>query len=77
ELVLDRKVADKRTYPAIDIAKSGTRKEDLLVPKAELQKVYVLRRILNPMGTSDAIDFLLDKLRQTKSNGDFFDSMNT
>ncbi|MCB2112244.1 MAG: transcription termination factor Rho [Parvularculaceae bacterium] len=77
ELVLDRKVADKRTFPAIDIAKSGTRKEDLLVPKAELQKVYVLRRILNPMGTSDAIDFLLDKLRQTKTNQDFFDSMNT
>ncbi|MEZ5892718.1 MAG: transcription termination factor Rho [Parvularculaceae bacterium] len=77
ELVLDRKVADKRTFPAIDIAKSGTRKEDLLVPKAELQKVYVLRRILNPMGTSDAIDFLLDKLRQTKSNEAFFDSMNT
>ncbi len=77
ELVLDRKVADKRTYPAIDIAKSGTRKEELLVPKNELQKVYVLRRILNPMGTSDAIDFLLDKLRQTKSNQDFFDSMNT
>jgi transcription termination factor Rho len=77
ELVLDRKVADKRTFPAIDIAKSGTRKEDLLVPKNELQKVYVLRRILNPMGTSDAIDFLLDKLRQTKSNEAFFDSMNT
>jgi transcription termination factor Rho len=77
ELVLDRKVADKRTFPAIDIAKSGTRKEDLLVPKSELQKVYVLRRILNPMGTSDAIDFLLDKLRQTKSNEAFFDSMNT
>ena len=77
ELVLDRKVADKRTYPAIDIAKSGTRKEELLVPKNELQKVYVLRRILNPMGTSDAIDFLLDKLRQTKSNEAFFDSMNT
>ncbi|HBS35841.1 MAG TPA: transcription termination factor Rho, partial [Parvularcula sp.] len=77
ELVLDRKVADKRTYPAIDIAKSGTRKEDLLVPKSELQKVYVLRRILSPMGTSDAIDFLLDKLRQVKTNQDFFDSMNT
>ncbi len=77
ELVLDRKVADKRTYPAIDIAKSGTRKEELLVPKNELQKVYVLRRILNPMGTSDAVDFLLDKLRQTKTNQDFFDSMNT
>ncbi len=77
ELVLDRKVADKRTYPAIDIAKSGTRKEELLVPKGELQKVYVLRRILSPMGTSDAVDFLLDKLRQTKTNQDFFDSMNT
>ncbi len=77
EIVLDRKVADKRTYPAIDIAKSGTRKEDLLVPKNELQKVYVLRRILSPMGTTDAIEFLLDKLRQTKSNADFFESMNT
>jgi transcription termination factor Rho len=77
ELVLDRKVADKRTFPAIDIAKSGTRKEDLLVPKGELQKVYVLRRILSPMGTADAIEFLLDKLRQVKTNQDFFDSMNT
>ncbi len=77
EIVLDRKVADKRTFPAIDIAKSGTRKEDLLVPKNELQKVYVLRRILSPMGTGDAIEFLLDKLRQVKTNADFFDSMNT
>jgi transcription termination factor Rho len=77
EIVLDRKVADKRTYPAIDIAKSGTRKEELIVPKNELQKVYVLRRILSPMGTTDAIEFLLDKLRQTKTNGDFFESMNT
>ena len=77
ELVLDRKVADKRTYPAIDIAKSGTRKEDLLVAKNELTKVYVLRRILSPMGTTDAIEFLLDKLRQTKTNADFFESMNT
>ena len=76
EIVLDRKVADKRVYPAIDIARSGTRKEDLLVAKAELQKVYVLRRILSPMGTTDAIEFLIDKLRQVKSNGDFFDSMN-
>ncbi|MEO0397884.1 MAG: transcription termination factor Rho [Pseudomonadota bacterium] len=76
ELVLDRKVADKRVYPAIDIAKSGTRKEDLLVAKEELQKVYVLRRILSPMGTTDAIEFLIDKLRQVKSNTDFFDSMN-
>ena len=77
EIVLDRKVADKRTYPAIDIAKSGTRKEDLLVEKGDLQKVYVLRRILSPMGTTDAIEFLLDKLRQTPSNEGFFDSMNT
>ena len=76
EIVLDRKVADKRVYPAIDIAKSGTRKEDLLVAKAELQKVFVLRRILSPMGTTDAIEFLIDKLRQVKSNQDFFDSMN-
>ncbi|MEL7029268.1 MAG: transcription termination factor Rho [Pseudomonadota bacterium] len=77
ELILDRKVADKRTYPAMDIAKSGTRKEDLLVSKEDLQKMFVLRRILSPMGTTDAIEFLLDKLRQTKSNQEFFDSMNT
>ena len=76
ELVLDRKVADKRTFPAIDIAKSGTRKEDLLVPASDLKKMYVLRRILSPMGTMESIEFLLDKLRQTKSNGDFFGSMN-
>jgi transcription termination factor Rho len=77
EIVLDRKVADKRVYPAMDILKSGTRKEDLLVDKNDLQKTYVLRRILNPMGTTDAIEFLLSKLKQTKSNGEFFDSMNT
>ncbi|WP_188544097.1 transcription termination factor Rho [Aquisalinus luteolus] len=77
EIVLDRKVADKRTFPAIDIGKSGTRKEDLLMSKSELQKVFVLRRILSPMGVTDSIEFLLDKLRQTKTNGDFFDSMNT
>ncbi|MGO9545627.1 MAG: transcription termination factor Rho [Rhodomicrobium sp.] len=77
ELVLDRKVADKRVFPAMDIAKSGTRKEELLVPQAQLRKMYVLRRILNPMGPMDGIEFLLDKLRQTKTNGDFFDSMNT
>jgi len=77
EIVLDRKVADKRVFPAMDILKSGTRKEELLVDKAELQKMYVLRRILNPMGTVDAIEFLLDKLKQTKNNGEFFDSMNT
>ena len=77
EIILDRKVADKRTFPAIDITRSGTRKEELLVASDVLKKMYVLRRILNPMGTVDAIEFLLDKLRQTKTNGDFFDSMNT
>src|SRR5438034_583971 len=76
ELILDRKVADKRTFPAMDITRSGTRKEELLVPGDQLKKMYVLRRILNPMGTMDAIDFLLDKLRNTKTNGDFFESMN-
>jgi len=76
EIILDRKVADKRVFPAIDILRSGTRKEELLVKADLLKKTYVLRRILNPMGTIDAIEFLLDKLRQTKSNSDFFDSMN-
>ncbi len=77
EIILDRKVADKRVYPAIDIAKSGTRKEDLITPKTDMQKIFVLRRILSPMGVSDAIEFLIDKLKQTKTNRDFFDSMNT
>ncbi|MBB5721313.1 transcription termination factor Rho [Loktanella ponticola] len=77
EIVLDRKIADKRVFPAIDITKSGTRKEELLVDKIDLQKTYVLRRILNPMGTTDAIEFLIGKLKQTKTNEDFFDSMNT
>jgi len=76
ELVLDRKISDKRVYPAIDIQKSGTRKEELLVAKAELTKMFVLRRILNPMGTTDAMEFLLGKLKQTKTNAEFFDSMN-
>jgi transcription termination factor Rho len=76
EIILDRKVADKRVFPAIDILKSGTRKDELLVDKATLSKMYVLRRILAPMGTTDAIEFLLDKLRSTKSNSEFFDSMN-
>ncbi len=76
EVVLDRKVADKRVFPAIDILKSGTRKEELITPKEHLTKVYVLRRILNPMGTADAIDFLLDKLRQTKHKDEFYSSMN-
>ena len=77
EIILDRKVADKRVFPAIDILKSGTRKEELLVDKIDLQKTFVLRRILNPMGTTDAVEFLLSKLKQTKTNADFFDSMNT
>ncbi|HCX66876.1 transcription termination factor Rho [Parvibaculum sp.] len=77
EIILDRKIADKRVFPAIDILKSGTRKEELLVEKGQLSKMYVLRRILNPMGTVDAIEFLLDKLKQTKNNAEFFDSMNT
>jgi transcription termination factor Rho len=77
EIVLDRKVSDKRVFPAIDIARSGTRKEELLVPNDQLKKMYVLRRILNPMGTMDAIEFLVDKLRSTKNNGEFFNSMST
>ncbi len=77
EIVLDRKVADKRVFPSMDILKSGTRKEDLLVPKADLQKIFVLRRILSSMGTTDSIEFLIDKLKQTKNNDDFFDTMNT
>jgi transcription termination factor Rho len=77
EIILDRKVADKRIFPALDITKSGTRKEELLVEPDILKKMYVLRRILNPMGTIDAMEFLMDKVRQTKTNSDFFDSMNT
>ena len=76
EIILDRKLSDKRVYPAIDITKSGTRKEDLLVGKDILSKMYVLRRIINPMGTLEAMEFLLDKLRLTKTNDDFFSSMN-
>ena len=78
EIILDRKVADKRVYPAIDITRSGTRKEELLVPAEILKKMYVLRRILNPMGTVDGIEFLLGKFRETpKGNAAFFESMNT
>jgi len=77
EIVLDRKVADKRVFPAIDILKSGTRKEELLVERTDLNKTFLLRRIMNPMGTTEAIDFLLSKMKQTKSNADFFSSMNT
>ena len=77
ELQLDRKVADRRIFPAIDVLKSGTRKDELITPKEHLQKMYVLRRILSPMGTQDAIEFLLDKLKSSKNNDDFFQSMNT
>ena len=77
EIVLDRKIADKRVFPAMDILKSGTRKEELLVDKVDLAKTFVLRRILNPKGTTDAIEFLISKLKQTKNNEEFFDSMNT
>ena len=76
EIVLDRKLSDKRVFPAIDITKSGTRKEELLVPQATLSKMWVLRRILDPMGTQDGMEFLLDKLRDSKNNNDFFDRMN-
>jgi transcription termination factor Rho len=76
EIILDRKLSDKRTFPSIDITKSGTRKEELLVDKATLSKMWVLRRILMPMGVSDAMEFLLGKLKETKNNAGFFDSMN-
>ncbi|MDB5362425.1 MAG: rho [Rhodospirillales bacterium] len=77
EIVLDRKVADKRTFPSLDITKSGTRKEELLVEKGTLSKMWVLRRVLMPMGVVDGMEFLLDKLKQSKSNAEFFDAMNT
>jgi transcription termination factor Rho len=77
EIVLDRKVADKRTFPSLDITKSGTRKEELLVEKGTLSKMWVLRRVLMPMGVVDGMEFLLEKLKQSKSNADFFDAMNT
>jgi len=77
EIVLDRKVADKRTFPALDITKSGTRKEELLVEKAVLSKMWVLRRVLMPMGPVDGLEFLIDKLKQSKNNADFFEAMNT
>jgi transcription termination factor Rho len=76
KLYLDRKIADKRIFPAIDITKSGTRKEDLLFKKEDLQKMNVLRRLIAPMGNMEAIEFLIGKLRETKNNAEFFDSMN-
>ncbi len=77
EIILDRKLSDKRTFPAIDITRSGTRKEELLVDKGVLSKMWVLRRILMPMGVVDAMEFLVDKLKQSKNNSDFFDAMNS
>ncbi len=77
EIILDRKVADKRTFPAVDITKSGTRKEELLVDKAVLSKMWVLRRVLMPMGPVDGLEFLIEKLKQSKNNADFFEAMNT
>ena len=77
EIVMDRKLADKRSYPAIDIGKSGTRKEELLLDKGALSKMWVLRRILSAMGITDSMEFLLEKLRSTKNNAEFFESMNT
>jgi len=77
EIILDRKVSDKRVFPSMDILRSGTRKEELLIGDATLKKMFVLRRILNPMGTVDAMEFLLDKISQTKDNKEFFESMNT
>jgi transcription termination factor Rho len=77
EIHLDRKLADKRVFPAIDITRSGTRKEELLLSEKELNRVWLLRKVLQPMGTVDAMEFLLEKIRQTKTNLDFLDSMNT
>jgi transcription termination factor Rho len=77
EIVLDRKVADKRTFPALDITKSGTRKEELLVDRGVLAKMWVLRRVLMPMGTNDGLEFLINKLKESKNNSEFFDAMNT
>ena len=76
EIVLDRKLSDKRVFPSIDVTKSGTRKEELIVEKGVLAKMWMLRRILNPMGVNDSMEFLLEKLKRTKSNDEFFDSMN-
>ena len=76
ETILDRKISEKRIFPAMDITKSGTRREELLFDKNDLQKMNVLRRIISPMGTMDGIEFLISKLKNTKNNADFFDSMN-
>ena len=77
EIILDRKLTDKRLFPTIDITRSGTRKEELLVDKATLSKMWVLRRVLMQMGMTDGMEFLLDKLRLSKDNQDFFNTMNS
>ena len=77
EIILDRKLSDKRVFPSIDVTKSGTRKEELLVEKDYLSKMWVLRKILLPMGVTDSMEFLIEKIKSSKTNSDFFDSMNT
>jgi len=76
EIVLDRKLSDKRVFPAIDILKSGTRHEEALYEQGEMQKIWILRKIIGPMGTIDAMEFLLDKVKSSRSNQDFFNNMN-
>jgi transcription termination factor Rho len=76
EIVLDRRLADKRVFPAMDISKSGTRKEELLIDKSAINKLWVLRKVLQPMGVVEAMEFLIDKMSKTKTNKDFLDSMN-
>ena len=75
ELILDRKLSDKRVFPSIDVTKSGTRKEELLVSKDDLSKMWILRKILMPMGVNDSMEFLIDKIKGSKNNADFFESM--
>ena len=77
EIILDRKLSDKRVFPSIDVTKSGTRKEELLVNKDDLSKMWVLRKILMPMGVTDSMEFLIDKIKSSKTNSDFFNSMNS
>jgi len=77
ELVLSRKLADRRIYPAIDIKKSGTRKEELLIPKDDLARIWILRKLLSSLNTVDSMGFLLDKITGTKDNTEFLDSMNS
>ena len=75
EIILDRKLSDKRVFPSIDVTKSGTRKEELLVSKDDLSKMWILRKILMPMGVNDSMEFLIDKIKNSKNNADFFESM--